>query len=124
MAIDMTTRTSSSIALVDSADLIHQNQVEALQPVLAQISEPNRLRIFALLTRGELCVCDIEASMQLSQNLVSHHLRVMREAGLLHARRDGRWMYYSINKRTLERIYPTMCALFNPDCVSDSTAAC
>ena len=124
MKIDMSAKTSSPIALVETAPTIHRDQIQALQTVLAQISEPNRLRIFAQLTQGELCVCDIEAHMQLSQNLVSHHLKVLREAGLIQSRRDGRWMYYSVNKRMLKQIYPTVCALFNPACVSDRTASC
>lgn len=120
----MTTRTSAPIELVERAEVIHPEQLQALQAVLAQISEPNRLRIFALLARGELCVCDIEAAVQLPQNLVSHHLRSLREAGLIQARRDGRWVHYSVNKRTLAEVYPVVCALLNPDCVSDVAARC
>ncbi len=120
----MTIDTRSPLALVEQADVIHLDQLLALQPVLSQISEPNRLRIFALLTHGELCVCDIEAAMKLPQNLISHHLKVLKETGLIQARRNGRWMHYSINKHVLARIYPTLCALFNPDCVSDSTSRC
>jgi DNA-binding transcriptional ArsR family regulator len=120
----MSTRTSAPVALVERAEVIHRDQLQALQAALAQISEPNRLRIFALLTRGELCVCDIETCVSLPQNLVSHHLRSLREAGLIQARRSGRWVYYSVNKRTLAGIYPTVCALLNPACVSDAEANC
>jgi DNA-binding transcriptional ArsR family regulator len=120
----MMTRTSLPVALVERAELIHPDQLLALQAVLAQISEPNRLRIFALLARGELCVCDIETSVGLPQNLVSHHLRSLREAGLIQSRRDGRWVHYSINKRTLAEIYPVACALLNPDCVNEGAANC
>lgn len=120
----MTTRTSAPILLVERAEVIHPGQLQALQVALAQLSEPNRLRIFALLARGELCVCDIETAVQLPQNLVSHHLRSLREAGLIQSRRDGRWVHYSVNKRALGEIYPVACALLNPDCVSDAAAEC
>ena len=96
----------------------------AVLPLLKLMSEPNRLKIFSLLTAGEHCVCDIETAMGLPQNLVSHHLGVLREAGLIRARRDGRWVYYSINKTTLEQVYPAICRLFNPDCVSDEPSQC
>ena len=68
---------------------------EAVRPLLKVMSEPNRLRIFSLLTQGELCVCDIESAIGLPQNLVSHHLGVLREAGFIRARRAGQWVYYS-----------------------------
>lgn len=96
----------------------------AVLPLLKLMSEPNRLKIFSLLTAGERCVCDIETAMGLPQNLVSHHLGVLREARLIRAHRDGRWVYYSINKTTLEQVYPAICRLFNPDCVSDEPSMC
>jgi ArsR family transcriptional regulator len=62
--------------------------------------------------------------MNLPQNLISHHLGVLREAGLIRARREGRWVYYSVNKTTLEQIYPVLCRLFNPECVSEERSTC
>jgi ArsR family transcriptional regulator len=93
-------------------------------PLIKVLSEPNRLRIFALLTQGEQCVCDIEAAMHMPQNLVSHHLRILREAELIEVRRDGRWAYYHVNKAHLARVYPSLCSLFNPDEMSDARAQC
>lgn len=94
-------------------------EVGIVLPLLKLMSEPNRLRIFALLTSGERCVCEIEEAVSLPQNLVSHHLGVLREAGLIRARREGRWIHYSIDRAALGRIYPAVCRLFNPECVSD-----
>ncbi|MGD0205861.1 MAG: metalloregulator ArsR/SmtB family transcription factor [Dehalococcoidia bacterium] len=62
------------------------------------MADETRLRIFTLLTRQELCVCEIEDMLDLSQSLVSNHLAVLRQAGLVRARRDetdGRWIFYS-----------------------------
>jgi ArsR family transcriptional regulator len=106
------------------ADAVSTPGLGNLQAVLAQLSEPNRLRIFALLARGEACVCEIENAMALPQNLVSHHLRVMREAGLVLARREGRWMHYAVNKQTLEQIYPVVCALLDPARIGDRRSSC
>jgi ArsR family transcriptional regulator len=64
---------------------------------LKALADETRLRIFALLTRQELCVCEIEDILNLSQSLVSNHLAVLRQAGLVRARRDetdGRWIFY------------------------------
>jgi ArsR family transcriptional regulator len=97
--------------------------VDAVLPIIKLMGEPNRLRIFALLAGGELCVCEIEAAMRLPQNLVSHHLGVLREAGLIRARRQGRWVHYAVDKAALARVYPAVCRLFNPECVSDEPAA-
>jgi ArsR family transcriptional regulator len=65
---------------------------------LKALADETRLRIFSLLTRQELCVCEIEDMLNLSQSLVSNHLAVLRQAGLVKARRDAedaRWIFYS-----------------------------
>lgn len=61
------------------------------------LADETRLRIFTLLTRQELCVCEIEEALGLPQSLVSNHLAVLRQAGLVRARRDetdARWVFY------------------------------
>lgn len=114
----MTNRTSAPAASG------HAGDVDVLMPLLKLMSEPNRLRIFALLAGGERCVCDIEEAMQLPQNLISHHLGVLREAGLIGVRKDGRWAYYAINRQALASVYPAVCRMFNPECVSDAAGGC
>lgn len=59
------------------------------------LSDPTRLRIMALLAEKELCVCQIEDALRLSQVKVSRHLNVLRHARLVETRRDGLWVYYS-----------------------------
>src|SRR3954454_22525539 len=61
-----------------------------LSMLFGMIADPNRLRIVAALSVSELCVCDIAATVGLSESAVSHHLRSMRTAGLVKNRRDGR----------------------------------
>lgn len=61
------------------------------------LSEPVRLRIlYLLLERGELCVCDIVSSLELSQSVVSRHLASLRNSGLVDTRREGVWIYYQL----------------------------
>jgi len=71
---------------------------------LKTISEANRLRIICLLREhSELCVCEIQAFLQLSQNLVSHHLKVLSAVGLLESRKDGLNVYYSIQQKEMKK---------------------
>ena len=60
------------------------------------LGDETRLRLLELLTTGERTVADLMALTELGQSLISHHLRALREAGLVRDRRDGRWVYYSI----------------------------
>jgi DNA-binding transcriptional ArsR family regulator len=70
---------------------------EDLGALLRALGDETRLRIFSLLTKAELCVCEIEDILDLSQSLVSNHLAVLRRAGLVESRRDAedaRWVFY------------------------------
>ena len=63
---------------------------------LQALADINRLRILDALRHGERCVCRLRRSLEMPQPLLSHHLKVLREAGLVSGRKDGRWVYYSI----------------------------
>lgn len=60
------------------------------------LSDPTRLAIVDRLRGGERCVCDLTDLLDAAQSRLSFHLRVLREAGLLRQRRDGRWSYYEL----------------------------
>lgn len=68
------------------------------------LGDETRLRLLELLTTGEKSVGELMASTELGQSLVSHHLRTLREAGLVIDRREGRWVYYSIAGPALKRV--------------------
>jgi ArsR family transcriptional regulator len=87
---------------------------------LQVIAEPTRARIVALLGHGEHCVCDVGDKLALSPALVSHHLRALRDSGLLQERRGGRWVYYSLDLAALERLRAAVTSLLTP---TDETAA-
>jgi len=74
-----------------------------LRKFLKLISDTNRLRILCLLTKKELCVCRIFEALRLSQNLVSHHLAKLKEAGILDERKEGTFVIYSVNRKSLKR---------------------
>lgn len=64
--------------------------------ILKAVADPTRLRILKLLKEGELCVCEIMAALDRRQSSTSHHLSVLKEAGLVRERKDGKWSYYRI----------------------------
>jgi len=65
--------------------------------LLKALGSPVRLDILKNLTDGEMCVCTILKQLKLSQNLVSHHLAILRENDLIIARKEGKWVHYSLN---------------------------
>lgn len=70
-----------------------------LQPMsrlFKALGDETRLRMVALLSHGELCVCHLEAALDLSQPAASRQLAVLRNAGVVEARREGSWVYYRL----------------------------
>lgn len=68
-----------------------------LEKILKALADGNRLRIMNLLFEGELCVCEIEETLGLSQTNVSRHLNKLTIAGLLDSRKEAQWVFYSVN---------------------------
>ncbi|WP_338048339.1 metalloregulator ArsR/SmtB family transcription factor [Polycladomyces abyssicola] len=79
------------------------------------LSDPIRLQIMDLVAKGSqeeanskrccqkgMCVCDIQDALNMKQSKVSYHLKELKNAGLVHERKEGKWHYYSINKDTLK----------------------
>jgi ArsR family transcriptional regulator, arsenate/arsenite/antimonite-responsive transcriptional repressor len=79
---------------------------EELATVFKAIANPVRLQMLDILSRqdGQVCVCDIEAYFDLSQPTISHHLRVMRQAGLLDTEQRGTWVYYFVRPEKMEML--------------------
>jgi ArsR family transcriptional regulator len=79
----------------------------ALARQLKALADPTRLAIVALLAKRERCVCDLTATLRLPQSTCSHHLGVLKRAGLIRDRqdgRDGRWSYYAIAPEAAEAL--------------------
>src|SRR5215468_12252719 len=66
------------------------------------LSDETRLRLIALLGDGEQCVCDLTDALQAAQSRLSFHLKVLKDAGLVTDRKDGRWVYYSLEPGVLD----------------------
>jgi len=71
---------------------------------LKAMSDGNRLRITCFLKNGERCVCEIVRFLELPQNLISHHLKVLRDEKILISRKDGLKVFYSINRKHIADI--------------------
>ena len=82
---------------------IYSFTMKTTAQIFKALGDETRLRIMALLLGGqELCVCDLMAALDLPQSTVSRHLSYLRNAGLVDDRRQGIWMYYTINKESTE----------------------
>ncbi len=78
--------------------LIDLDEAEALADGFKLLGEPNRVRIlYALLEAGELCVCDLAATVDVTETTVSHAMRLLKAAGIVRNRRDGRMIYYRLD---------------------------
>lgn len=75
-----------------------------LAEVFHALSDPTRLGVVDLLRGGERCVCELVDELDTAQSRLSFHLRVLKEAGILMDRRDGRWMYYRLNPDRVEEL--------------------
>lgn len=74
--------------------------------VFKALADPNRLRLLSMVKAGESgesCVCDLTEPLDLGQPTVSHHLKILVDAGLLHREKRGTWAYYSLVPGALER---------------------
>jgi ArsR family transcriptional regulator len=79
-------------------------QAEELARGFAALGDPVRLRVLSILAAapaGEVCVCDFVVPLGKSQPTVSHHLRILSEAGLVHGDRRGKWVWYSLDRDRL-----------------------
>jgi ArsR family transcriptional regulator len=80
-----------------SREPLSQEAAEGIAPMLKALADPVRLRLLSLVAShegGEACVCDLNDAFELSQPTISHHLKVLHEAGLLEREKRGVWVYY------------------------------
>jgi len=75
------------------------------------LSDETRLEIMERLKHGEQCVCDLTDALKAGQSRLSFHLKVLKDAGLITDRPDGRWIYYSLNAEALEELVEVVQSL-------------
>jgi ArsR family transcriptional regulator len=95
--------------------------------LLRLLADPTRRRIFLVLMRGEFCNCELSAELGLQENLVSHHVRRLKQAGLVEERRgpdDARWVHIRVNADALGRALGSLCASLDPARAGTRLPAC
>jgi len=100
---------------------------DELARLLKALSHPSRLRIFDLLMEGVQCNCEISERLGFSLSLISHHLRVLHETGLVQSERDaqdGRWIYYSVDQGKLAQLDAAMRRLLDRDRIQPRLPSC
>ena len=75
-----------------------ENVNEQNAKVFKAFCDENRLTILALLCTGEKCACRLQEALSIGQSTLSHHMKILCESGLVNARNEGKWTYYSIDK--------------------------
>lgn len=90
---------------------VEPTSVETRAEILAALADPIRLRIVDLLVSKPSCVCDLREAVGIAPNLLSYHLRVLREAGLVAGTRRGRWIDYHLTRQAPELVAASMPAI-------------
>ena len=81
--------------------------------VFKAMGDENRLTILALLHTGERCACRLQEALNISQPTLSHHMHILLDAGLVCARKDGKWIYYSLSEEGAQGAAHMLCSILN-----------
>jgi ArsR family transcriptional regulator len=99
------------------SEALTSSEAADLAQILKALGDPVRLRLLSMIGAhegGEACVCELTDAFYLSAPTISHHLKVLRDAGLIAGQRRGTWVYYRVVPETMDRL----TRLFTPDRVS------
>lgn len=83
--------------------------------VYKALGDPTRLGIVELLVGKEICVCEIAEAFNKSQPAISHHLKILKQAGLLNEQREGKWIMYSLDAAIAEELTQFTAGLVSPE---------
>lgn len=96
---------------------------EQARQLLKALADPLRLQVIEALGHGERCVCDLTADLGLAQSKLSFHLKVLKEAGLLADRQEGRWIYYRLRSEALVALQHWLADL-SAGCAAPASPCC
>jgi len=117
-ALDLTP-TARSQAVIEACAIplvrepIDETAAAGLAQVFKALADPVRLRLVSLIGAhqgGEVCVCELTTAFDLTQPTISHHLKVLREAGIIDSERRGTWVYYRLVPAALQRMAALLSA--------------
>lgn len=81
---------------------VNHQDISSLSSILKLVGDDSRLKILSILRKDEHCVCEIIKHLGLSQTLVSHHLKDLKDFGLVSDRKDSKWSYYTLTSKGKE----------------------
>ncbi|MDD4876504.1 MAG: metalloregulator ArsR/SmtB family transcription factor [Dehalococcoidales bacterium] len=93
--------------------------MQDLIKTMKALSDETRLRIIRVLLERECCVCEIMQALDISQSRASRNLRILKEAGFLHAQRDGVWIVYSIGQQSTNQFASSLAKLIKEAIISN-----
>jgi ArsR family transcriptional regulator len=105
--VDVTSSDAEACCAPLACEPLSAGEAEDLAPLFKAIADPIRLRLLSLIAchdGGEACVCDLTSAFDLTPPTISHHLKVLRQAGLVDCERRGTWVYYWIEPASLARL--------------------
>ena len=87
--------------------------------VFKALGDPKRAMIVDMLSCGELCACKILEKFKMSQSTLSHHMKLLRECGLVKGREEGKWTYYSLDEESIQKTKQFLCFITSDkaDCI-------
>ncbi len=99
---------------------------QAYAAVFKALGDPKRAMIVDMLSCGELCACKILESFHMSQSTLSHHMKILCECGLVNARNEGKWTYYSLNEETVNKLKQFLCTITSDkeNCICKTLGNC
>jgi ArsR family transcriptional regulator len=112
--------------MMEPASVADQTIPEAAA-ILKALADPNRLRIFAHLMTGDSCNCELNEKLGLAPNLLSHHLRILKQAGLINSRPDAvdaRWIYYAVARATVDHWHHWFAYFLDPARIREQPMLC
>jgi ArsR family transcriptional regulator len=102
-------------------------EMEKIALCLKALGDPKRLQLLNLIQSGTQCNCEFSDALDLQPNLISHHLRILRETGLVNIERDpmdSRWIYYTINQAAYSELREYLNDFFDPSRIQPRRATC
>ncbi|MFB4288943.1 metalloregulator ArsR/SmtB family transcription factor [Nonomuraea sp. ATR24] len=117
----MTANTTAACCAPIAREPLAESDAAELAGLLKAVADPVRLRLLSMIgshAGGEACVCDLTDAFDLTAPTISHHLKVLRTAGLIDGERRGTWVYYRIVPETVNKLGALFAPLAEPELVT------
>ncbi|WP_133830664.1 metalloregulator ArsR/SmtB family transcription factor [Arthrobacter sp. AG258] len=107
MSLELTAVQAAACCAPLARQPLSESEADGIAPLLKALADPVRLRLMSMVAShqgGEACVCDLNDAFDLSQPTISHHLKILHEAGLLDREKRGVWVYYRARTEALQNL--------------------